>query len=164
MTRAFALLKSIYKPRYIILNVAVFAVYYLFSTALIRLNNTPVIIFAPYAKPLFYAVIATGSIMFTIAIYSIRNTRNNSAKYLSSTAGTVTAVGSSLFIGCGCQVPVTLGIFSAFIGSAGAIGADVFIADYESWLLLILLFINVALISYYTLKLSRPQCRIRKKG
>lgn len=164
MTRIVALLKDVYRPRYVALNIAAFAVYYFIAMALIRMNNTIAILYAPYARPLFYAVMATGSIMFTLAVYSIRNTRKNSAKYASSAAGTVTAVTSSLFIGCGCQAPATLGLFSIFVGSASALGADVFIADHEALLLLLLLFINVVLLSYYMLRLSKPQCRIKKKG
>ncbi len=164
MTRISALLRDVYRPRYVALNLAVFVAYYLASMVLVRLDNSTTILFAPYARLAFYAVMVTGSVMFTLAVYSIRNTRNNAARYTSSAAGTVTAVGSGLFVGCGCQAPLALSVFSVFVGGANALGAEVFITDYETPVLLTLLFINTALISYYMLKLSRPSCRVSRRA
>ena len=159
MMRLYDLLTRVYRPKYIALNIAAFAVYYAVAIGIAKFSNG-VVIFAPYTNVLFYAVLATASILLTLSVYSIRNTRRNAAKYSASTFGTLTAVGGGLFLGCGCQAPILFSVFSIFVGSANALGADVLISDYELPLLLALLFINAAIISYYLRKLSQPACSL----
>ncbi|MCL4411642.1 hypothetical protein M1329_01790 [Candidatus Marsarchaeota archaeon] len=157
--RLYELLRKVYSPKYVALNVAAFAVYYLAATSIAKFSSG-VVIFAPYSNVLFYAVLATASVLLTLSVYSIQNTRRNAAKYSASLSGTFTAIGGGLFLGCGCQAPILFSVFSLFVGSANALGADVFISDYELPLLLALLFINAAIISYYLYKLSRPECSL----
>ena len=100
-------LASIYRPRYVVLNIAAFVVYYYAYLELIAYQNLGVFL-SNVSEGLLYALVLTSSMLLTIAVYSIRNTRNNRASVSATTLGTVATLFGGVIGGCGCSVPVDL--------------------------------------------------------
>lgn len=151
--------RQVYRPGYIILNIAVAAIYYLALIYLIRYQNYGVLIIAvPY--PLIYALVATSSIMFTIGIYTARRTFRRRAGASTSAFGTAATLFAGIIVGCGCSSPIlySIAIFGLSIAEVSIVAA--FIARYSAAIISAILVINVLLILYYSLKISsRPKKR-----
>src|SRR5271155_4198302 len=98
-------LRSIYKPKYIILNIfAAFAYYFLITYILsVQQLGIPIVSVPIY---LIYVLAVVSSINLTIGVYSIWNTAKNIAKTSATSIGTLTALAGSIFAGCGCQAAI----------------------------------------------------------
>jgi uncharacterized membrane protein len=162
MNRILSQLIAVYKPRYIILNVAFAALYYIIFTALLSFQQQGMTaVFFPYY--FIYILVITSSIVLTIAVYSIKNTRNNSAKVSATTAGTVTTLAGTVISGCGCSASVLFGLAAVGVSSSQIFAINDFLTANQPLLLSAMIAINLFVIIYYLNKLSKPSCRIRKR-
>lgn len=162
MNRLAAQLVSIYRPKYIALNIALAAVYYFVYTTLLSIQQygLPLISFPYY---LIYILVATSSIVLTIAVYSISNSRNNYAKLSASTAGTATTLLGAVFGGCGCTAPLLFSFTVIGISSSQIIALDNFINANQVLLLAAMIAINLFVMIYYINRLSKPSCRLKRR-
>lgn len=163
--RFYASLKSIYRPRYIVLNIAIALVYYEVLISLVKLQNKGILLFN-VSLPLIYLLVASSSVLLSIAIYSIKNTRRNQAKVSATGIGAATTLMGGVIGGCGCSAPLIFGLTSIGISASELTPTYLFLADNTTPLFLAMAAINIVAIAYYLNKLSTPSCRINasRKG
>jgi hypothetical protein len=161
--RVYHTLLEIYRrPAYILINLVSLAVYYYIFVYLIKIQEEGVFI-ATVPPYLVYLLVITSSIAFTIGIYSIRNTRRNEAKELSTGVGTVTALVGGVVGGCGCIEPLVLNLSIFGLNTSQTFALLDFISGAQGWLLWLMIVINSFVAIYYLNKLSKPACEIRRK-
>jgi hypothetical protein len=157
--RMYTSLRSIYSPGYIVLNLIFVFVYYLVFTFIIRAQDYGILLLN-VPQYLVWILVISSSILFTIAVYSIRNTVRNQAKFSASTLGAVTTVAGGVVNGCGCSAPIIFSLSAIGLSSSQLIGLDDFLSQYSLALVGILVIINLVVILYYLNKLSNPSCKI----
>lgn len=155
-------LRMIYRPKYIMLNIAAAFVYYFVLTYLISVQQYGAVI-VTIPLYLFYALALTASVAFTIAIYSLLNTRNNKAPVSAGVAGTVTTLVGGVFAGCGCTAPLLFSLTAVGFTTSQVFALNDFVSSNIALLFLSMIAINLFVVIYYLNKLSNPACRIRKK-
>lgn len=160
---AIGILKRIYTPKYIALNIAVAIVYYIFYSYLLTVQENSTIVLVTVPLWLIYSVIITASVLFTIAVYSARNTRNNQAKVSGSVLGTAATVFTGVVAGCGCTAPILLSLTAIGISASSVFSLVNFLNANQTVLFVALLAINVGVLAYYSRKLSNPSCKISRK-
>jgi len=156
-------LASIYRPRYVVLNIAVFVVYYYVYFELITYQNLGVFL-TNVSGDLLYALVLTSSMLLTIAIYSIKNTRNNRASVSGTTFGTAATLFGGVIGGCGCSVPIISSLALVGLSASEVVSLNNFLADYQNDIFGLMVVANLALIVYYLFRLSSASCRIPKVG
>ena len=154
-------LKSIYNLKYIALNLVVFAVYYVLIRLIVVSQERVFLIVNPILYYMIYPLAITSSILLTIAIYSIGNTRRNMAKVTASGLSAITAMLGSVVVSCGCAVPILFSLAAIGISGADIIYLNDFFSAYSMELVLVFIFLNLLLTIYYLNKLSKPSCRIK---
>ncbi len=165
MGKIFQTLKRIYtNPLYITANVVSFIVYYYIIMFMIKIqsNNNLILFTTPYTQYLLYIVAFSTSILLTIGIYSIKNSRKTNI-VSSSAVVSSTALVQGLVVGCGCTSPVIFGIFGLVLGSAAATYLDIFLSNNQIPIFLVLIAINLSMSWYYLNKLSSKSCRVKKQ-
>lgn len=159
--RFLLILKGIYTPKYIALNIAAAFVYYFALTYLISIQELgAVIIIVPIY--LIYTLTISASVAFTISIFSIRNTRNNSAKVSASVTGTATTLAGGVITGCGCASPLLFSFTAIGVTTTQLFTLNNFISANQPLLLLAMIGINLFVVIYYINKLSKPTCKIKR--
>ena len=154
-------IKRIYsKPIYLAVNVIIAIIYYYVFDFIVKAQNHGVLLLINVPSPLIYALIGTASIMLTISIYSIRNTRANAARVSSSGFSAFAAIFGGLVNGCGCSAPLMFGLFSIIFGSTEAIYMDAFVSNNSVPIISTLIAINLVFIGYYLNKFAKPSCKI----
>ncbi len=146
-------LVRVYRPPYIALNVVVAVIYYLIFTYLIRLQNYGVLLIT-IPKLLIYALVITASMMFTIGVFTLRNTSKGRLGASASTAGTFATIFAGVISGCGCSAPLLYGITAFGLSIVEVSAANAFIVNYSIGIVAALIAINVILIAYSSWKLS----------
>jgi hypothetical protein len=156
--RIWSSFKQVYRPKYIILNIAVAVIYYFILVYLIRYQNYGILIITVPAW-LIYALVATSSIVFTIGIYSAAKSFRKGAGASASTFGTAITLFTGIIVGCGCSSPIlySIAIFGLSIAEVSIVAA--FIARYSIAIISAILAINIILILYYSLKISSRKRR-----
>lgn len=154
-------LASIYRPRYVVLNIAAFVVYYYAYLELIAYQNLGVFL-SNVSEGLLYALVLTSSMLLTIAVYSIRNTRNNRASVSATTLGTVATLFGGVIGGCGCSVPAISSLALVGLSASEVVSLNNFLADYQNKIFGLMVVANLAVIFYYLFRLSSASCRITK--
>ena len=154
--RMAATLRAVYSPKYMALNVAVAIVYYLVFVALVKYQNYGILLMSS-PRILIYALIASSSIMFTIGIYAIRNSMHKPTKVSASVVGTAAALFSGIVSGCGCAAPLLFGITYLGFSVVEVSALESFIARYNAVMISAILALNVALILYYSSRISRAR-------
>jgi len=146
--KMFELLATIYKPSYIALNVALAFLYYYAYVFLIKYQDYGVLLnlVPPF---LIYLLVITSSVLLTIAIYSIRNTRNNKAYLSASTFGTITALGGGVIAGCGCSAPVLLSLVAIGLSTGQTFAISSFFNNNSIALFGLFILANLLLTAYY---------------
>ena len=154
-------LKSIYKPKYMALNVAIAVAYYYVIKYLLSVQQKGIPI---TSVPLYliYALVITSSITFTIAVYSISNTRRNYAKLSASSVSAVTAVTGGILSGCGCQAAILFNVLAVSVGTGEATLINTVVSENVPILFGAMIVINLFVTGYYLEKLSKASCRIKK--
>ncbi len=156
-------LRGIYsKPSYVLVNVVSLIVYYFAFVYLIKIQEQGVFIetIPPY---LIYLLVITSSIALTIGIYSIRNTKRNEAKEVSTGIGTATALLGGVVSGCGCIEPLVLNLSIFGFSASQTFALLDFISGAQNWILWLMIVINSFVVLYYLDKLSKPACEIKRK-
>ena len=158
--RFYAVLHEIYRPKYVaitfVLGIAyAFAFWYL---AYIQGGNA-VMLSAPIY--LIFLLIASSSILLTIAIYLIRNTRKNGAKITGTAASTGTVILSSGLCGCTTSLLPTVAL-AAGLSTPATFALASFLKNYNIEIVSLLIALNVVVIVYYLNKMSNPMRRLRK--
>ncbi|EQD57942.1 conserved hypothetical protein, membrane [mine drainage metagenome] len=158
------ILKKIYsKPVYIAVNTAAAIAYYSLYTYLLSIQTHGVLVdigLPPWY--LVYLLVITSSVLLTIAVFSVKNSRNNQAALSASFTGSATAAFGGVLGGCGCTSPLLFGILAPIgLGSQYAI-FDTFFVEYQVWLFAVFILINVGLAAYYLNRLSSPKCAVKR--
>jgi hypothetical protein len=154
-------LRDIYKPKYIILNIIIAVAYYFVIRylLLIQQHGIPITSVPIY---LVYALVVSSSVTFTIAIYSITNTKRNEAKFSAASTSIVTAFAGGVFAGCGCQAAILFNFLAISIGTGEATLRNTIITENASLIFGAMIVINLFVVGYYLEKLSTPKCRIKR--
>ncbi|MEM0150105.1 MAG: hypothetical protein QXW10_04370 [Candidatus Micrarchaeaceae archaeon] len=156
-----SMLKAIYKPKYIVLNIAIALAYFFIIKMLIVIQAKS--IFVPGLPSYLIALLSiTSAVTMTIAVYSISNTRKNQAKVTATTASVLSVALSSAVGACGCQVSVFASLAGIAIGSSGAFALNVIMAENSLYIIAAIILINIFVSIYYISKLSRPACAMNK--
>ena len=154
-------LKSIYRPKYIIFNIAAaIAYYYLISYLLsVQQQGIPITSVPLY---LIYLLSAVSSVSLTIGVYSIRNTIRNMASASATTIGTASALIGGVLAGCGCQAAILFSVATVFFGIGEARLINTVATENANYIFAALIIINLFVIAYYLNKLSQPGCRPKR--
>ncbi len=161
MRKPWATIKRVYTPKYAALSLALCVAYYaaFWYLAYIQGGNAVMLYIPIY---LVLALVASSSMLTTVAVYSIRNTRKNNAKL----SGTATSA-STLLLGsglCGCTTTLlpTLA-FAVGAGTPAVYALTSFLRNYNVEIISALIILNAMVLAYYLNKLSSPKCRIGKR-
>ena len=154
-------LREIYSPKYIGLTIALGIAYSVafWYLAYIQGGNAVMLYIPTY---LIFLLIASSSILTTIAIYSIKNTRRNNAKMSGpATSASTVLLGSGL---CGCTTTLLPTIALALGVSTPTVYAfSSFLKNYSIEIISMLIILNTVVLAYYLNKLSSPARRVGKK-
>ncbi len=157
----FNTIKRVYGPFYIGLNAVIAIFYYILLIKLVAIQNHGFVI-TSIPKYMLAILSITSAITLTIAIFSIGNTRRNSAKATASTASIGSVIVGGLVTGCGCQVSILASLIGVIAGSSGAVAANIAIADNAVYIIAAIILLNIFMAIYYLDKLSKPACIIKK--
>jgi len=155
-------IKAIYKPKYILLNIAIAILYYFLIAYLLSIQQQGIPITSVPVN-LIYILAITTSITFTIAIYSIFNTIRNNAKISATSTSVISAVLGGVLAGCGCQAAILFGVLSVALGAGEATLINTIATENATLLFSAMIIINLFVIGYYLNKLSKPVCKIKTK-
>lgn len=151
LTKFYQMLKLIYKPRYIALNLLLAIVYYAIFLYLAYVQGGNAVMTSNW--PLAFALIITSSIVMTIAVYSMKNRISRNAK-ISGSVGSVSTIvlGTGL---CGCATTFLPTIATVIgVGTAGVFGLSRFLSDYSVGIFSAMIMLNLLIAVYYINKLS----------
>ncbi|MGC8537975.1 MAG: hypothetical protein ACP5MZ_03270 [Candidatus Micrarchaeia archaeon] len=157
-------LRRIYSnPAYIAVNIVAAVVYYgLYSYILsIQTHGIEVDINLPPSY-LVYLLVITSSILLTIAVFSVKSTKNNQAKISASATGSITAAFGGVLGGCGCTSPLLFGILAPLGLGSQFVTFDMFFVTYQIELFIVFILINVGLAAYYLDRLANPKCALKR--
>jgi len=155
------LLKSIYKPKYIILNVAIAVIYFFIVKELIVLQQKGIFLITT-PNYVIALLSITSAVTMTIAIYAISNTQRNKANVTATTTSVLSVALSSAVGACGCQVSALASLLGIVIGTSGAFALNIAMAENSSYILAAIILINIFVSIYYINKLSKPVCMVNK--
>ncbi|OJI08285.1 hypothetical protein Micr_00176 [Candidatus Micrarchaeum sp.] len=150
------------KPKYIALNIAAFFIYYFVMRGIVLIDNKIILFNNNASEYLFYLIAITSSVLVTLAIYSAFNTKNNRAKVSAPVSGSAVALAGSFAVSCGCSFSALSYLAVIGLSTGSIISLDTTIANYETPLMLAALVLNLVILGYYSSKLSKPSCAIRK--
>ncbi len=152
-------LKSIYRPKYIALNIAIAVVYYYLIKYMLSIQQRgiPITIVPLY---LIYLLVIVSSITLTIAIYSF-HTRRNQAKFSATSTSVATTVVGGVVAGCGCQAAILFNVLTISLGTGEATLVNTIVTENAPFIFGAMIIINLFVIAYYLEKLSNPKCKIK---
>ena len=154
-------LKSIYKPKYIALNILIAVIYYYVVEYLLSIQQRGIPI-TSIPLYLIYALVATTSITLTIAVYSVKNTRRNEAKVSATATSVITTLVGGIISGCSCEAAILFGVLEVLVGTGEATLVNTVVGENAPLIFGAMIIINLFVIGYYLNKLSNPSCKIRK--
>ena len=161
MRKLGAMIKRVYTPKYAALSLALGVAYYAAFWYLAYIQGgDAVMLYMPIY--LILALVASSSILTTVAVYSIRNTRKNNAKISGTAASASTLLLGSGLCGCTTTLLPTLA-FAAGAGTPAVYALSSFLKNYNIWIISMLILFNTLVLAYYLNKLSSPACRVRKR-
>lgn len=152
-------IKEIYKPKYLALNLILAIAYYALFLYLAYIQGGGSVMVGT-SGILIFGLIATSSIALTIAIYSISNTRRNKAKASGTAVSLGTMVTGTGLCGCTTTFPA---VIAAGIGvsSTGVYALGGFLKNNNPYIFSGLIILNLFVIGYYLDKFSRRECKVR---
>lgn len=155
------MIKRIYTPKYAALSLALGVAYYaaFWYLAYIQGGNAVMLYIPIY---LIFLLVASSSILTTVSVYSIRNTRKNNAKISGTAASASTLLLGSGLCGCTTTLLPTFA-FAVGAGTPAVYALSSFLKNYNIEIISVLILFNVMVLAYYLNKLSSPACRVRKK-
>jgi hypothetical protein len=154
-------LKDIYTIKYAAFNIAVAVAYYYVITYILSIqqHGIPITSVPVY---LIYLLSIISSVTMTIALYSVSNTRKNSAKISATSVSAATTVFGGIVSGCGCQTAILFNVLAIGLGGGEATLINTIVSENAPIVFGALIAINLSVIVYYLQKLSKPACRIKK--
>ncbi len=150
-------LRSVYSVKYIALNIAIAAIYYIIFQYLVQVQSG---IFPVLNVPSFmlYLLVITASMLLTV---SIRNLAAHlSTARLNTSAGVlsgVTTVACSMVAGCGCQAPFLFSLTTLGLSSASIVALIDTLSANATLIIAVLIAINIVSLVYYLNKLQSPR-------
>ena len=144
-----------------LVNVALFLIYYYAIIYLIRLQNRGILLFTSiYSNYLIYLVAISSSVLFTISIFLIIN-NGKKLSFAGSPISIISSFITGMVVGCGCTFPIFISIIAIILGSAEATYINVAIANNSDALLIVIILINIIISFYYLLRLN-GLCKLKK--
>ena len=161
MMRFYDTLREIYKPKYVALTIILGIAYSLafWYLSYIQGGNAVMLSVPIY---MVFLLVASSSVLMTIAIYSIRNTRKNNAKATGTAASAGTVILGTGLCGCATTLLPTLAL-AAGMSTPAVYALASFLSDYNVEIISLLIALNVAVIAYYLNKLSDPTRKMKKR-
>lgn len=158
--RFYNTLRKIFKPRYAALTLILGIAYFLAFWYLAYIQGGSAVMLS---VPIYmvFLLVASSSVLMTIAIYSIKNTRKNNAKTTGTAASSGTVILGSGLCGCTTTLLPTIAL-AAGVSPPAVYALTSFLRNYNIEIISLLVAINVAVIAYYLNKLSDPKCRTKK--
>jgi hypothetical protein len=157
----FKTLREMYSIKYLLLNVLMAVAYYYLIAYLLSVQQDGIPV---TTVPVFliYALAIVSSVTLTIAIYSISNTRRNSAKASATSVSAITTFFCGVVSGCGCQAAILFNVLAIGFGTGEATLINTIATENATLIFGALILINFFVIGYYLNKLSKPYCKIKK--
>lgn len=160
VVKLYAMLKAIYKPKYIALNLLLAAIQYgiFLYLAYVQGGGSVMLVTSGF---FIWGLIITSSIALTVAIYSIKNTRRNNARATGTAASFSTLVVGTGLCGCSTTFPA---VVAAGLGmsNTGVYALSSFLKNYNPYIFSILILLNLLAIGYYLNRFTKPDCKIKK--
>ncbi|MDE1828157.1 MAG: hypothetical protein KGH65_03295 [Candidatus Micrarchaeota archaeon] len=154
-------MRSIYKPKYIALNLFLAVAYYGLFLYLAYVQGGGAVMVRTSGF-LIFGLVATSSIALTIAIYSIKNTIRNNAKTSGTATSFATLASGTGLCGCTTTFPAVVAT-AAGISSPNVLTFISFLKNYNPYIFGALIIFNLAAIGYYLNKFSEPICKVKTK-
>lgn len=155
-------LRSVYTPKYLLVNLVLVAVYYELIRMLIAAQQFGLVFYA-IPSYLIWILTITSSVLMTVAVYSILETRAWKPRYRGAVPSTVTAIAGGVFGACGCQGAVLYSVFALVFGSGEAVFLTTTLAQHVFVVFIGMSCINLLLIGHYFDALTKRECRTTRR-
>ena len=153
-------IRDIYSLRYILLNVLIAAVYYKLISIIIAAQQFGVVLYSvPIA--LVYLLVATTSMLMTIAIHTLLNSRRNRQYHCAVSSAATTFLGGVIG-GCGCQAAFLSSALAIVLGTGEATLLNTIVAEHLVVIFAAMALVNIVLIVRSLNNISDQ--KVRKKG
>ncbi len=141
-------LRGVYSGWYLLLNLAVVLAYYVAVQRILALQQFG-IAFSAAPAWLVISLVASSSVLMTIAVYTILNARKGKAMGYGEAAGSgATALLGGVLSGCGCQGALLYSALAVVAGSGEAFAINTVFAEHIGLVLGALAIFNIAFIVY----------------
>lgn len=155
-------MRRIYTLRYLALNVAIAAAYYLIIRYILAVQEFGISL-STVPIYLLYLLAFTSSALMTVAVYILINGTTRANSYTGSASSAATALAGGVLGGCGCHAAIMYAALAVFLGSGEAVSINTALANNVGALFGALCIINLALFVYYLDNISRGGCKVRRK-
>lgn len=158
-------LSLITTPEYLALAAGSALAYFLVFYYLITASNFGIFL-VTVPLSLAYIMVGSAGVLFSLGVYSVaRALLSYTSGAEEGAASAVLPILGSLVATCGCSYSVLAGIL-AFLGInafevSGIISG---VALYQSWLIVAIILVNLALIYYYSGRAAVAECRLAPSG
>jgi hypothetical protein len=141
-------LRKVYGLKYVLLNLIVILVYYLAVEKLLSIQQFGVVFFTAPAS-LVISLVVTSSVLLTIAIYTILESRKaKKLGYEGAASSCATAVVGGIMSGCGCQGAIMYSVLAIVFGSGEAYAINTVFSEHIGLILAVLTIFNIVFIVY----------------
>lgn len=141
-------LRKVYSLRYILLNLIIILVYYLAVEKILSIQQFGVVFFTAPAS-LIISLVVTSSVLLTIAVYTILESRKaKKIGYEEAASSCATAVVGGIMSGCGCQGAILYSALAIIFGSGEAYAINTVFSEHIGLILAALTIFNIVLIAY----------------
>ena len=144
----FGKLRKVYGSWYILLNLVILLVYYVAIQRILGLQQFG-LVFSVAPVYLVVLLVLSSSILMTIAIYAIVESRKGKAVgYEGAATSCATTVVAGIFSGCGCQGAILYSALAVVAGSGEAFAINTIFAEHIGLILAALTIFNIAFVVY----------------
>lgn len=145
-------IRKVYTLKYVVLNLVMLIIYYKIIELIIAAQQFGIDF---YVVPisLIYLLAITSSILMTIGIYAMINSKSGS-KYGGPVPGTATAIFGGIIGGCGCQGAAFYSILALAVGGGEATLLNTVVAEHISLVFVAMALVNLVLAAYYLNRIS----------
>ncbi len=141
-------IRSVYDARYLLLNLVVLLAYYLVIEKLLAIQQFG-IAFSAAPAYLVIALAVTSSVLMTIAVYTILESRRARGLGAEEAVGScATALVGGVLSGCGCQGAIAYSALAIVLGGGEAYAMNTILTEHIALILAALTIFNIAFIVY----------------
>ena len=141
-------LRRVYSLGYILLNLVIILVYYVAVQKLLAIQQFG-IAFSTAPASLIISLVLTSSVLMTIAIHTILESRKVKALgYEGAASSCATAVVGGIMSGCGCQGAIMYSALAIVFGSGEAYAINTVFSEHIGLILAALTIFNIVFIVY----------------